>query len=133
MQQLGDGTRQQGFSRTRTAHHDDVRLFNLHIIAAVFLQQTFVVIVHRNRQEALGIVLPDDILVEESLDFHRLGQFLQVQFAGTVLAFVLQSLLRYLVSLHGTAVADEAVHSRNQESHFIFRPPAKAASVLCSS
>ena len=79
LQQLGNGACQQCLSRTGAAHHNDVGLFDFHIILAGLLQQAFVMIIYSYRQIALGIVLTDDVLVEECLDFCRFRQFLQVE------------------------------------------------------
>ena len=73
MQQFGYGTRQKGFTGSGAAHHNDVRLFNLHIITAVFLQQTFVVVIYRYGKKTFGIVLTNHVLVEEILYFYRFG------------------------------------------------------------
>lgn len=55
------------------AHHDNVRLLDFHIIATVFLQQAFIVVIHRYGKKAFGIVLANHILVEEILYFYRFG------------------------------------------------------------
>mgnify|MGYP000614999496 CR=1 FL=1 len=63
-----------GLARTGAAHHDDVRLFNLHFVFADVLQKAFVVVKHGHGKVFLGVVLPDDILVEKFFDFLGLGQ-----------------------------------------------------------
>ena len=73
MQQLGDGTCQKCFTGSGAAHHDNVRLLDFHIIATVFLQQAFIVVIHRYGKKAFGIVLANHILVEEILYFYRFG------------------------------------------------------------
>ena len=69
MKQFGNSTRQQGLSRTSTSYHNNVGLFNFHIITAVLLQQALIVIVYRHGKETLGIVLSNDILIKEFFYF----------------------------------------------------------------
>ena len=51
----------------------DVRVFGLHHLHAL------VVVVDRYRQRPLGLLLPDDVLVEDVVDLTRLGQRLDVE------------------------------------------------------
>ena len=73
VQQLGDGAGQQRLARSRRAHHDDVRLLYLHAVVVVGLLQSLVVVIDRHGEVALGLVLPDDILVQIVLDVLGLG------------------------------------------------------------
>ena len=90
-------------------------------------------VVDRYGKESFRVVLSDYILVDEFLDFYRLGQFLLIEFgsSGAFLALT-QSFLSNLISLGSATVADVTVHSRNQESDFILRPAAEATLFLCS-
>ena len=55
-------------------------------------------VVHRHREVTLCLVLTDDVLVEKSLDFRRLGQVRQVQSLHFgVLCLVLIHLLNHLM------------------------------------
>ena len=51
----------------------DVRVGRLHHLHAL------VVVVDRHRQRALGLLLADDVLVEDVVDLPRLGEVLQVE------------------------------------------------------
>src|SRR5829696_3574028 len=51
----------------------DVRVVGLHHLDAL------VVVVDRDRERALGLLLPDDVLVEDVVDLPRLGQVLDVE------------------------------------------------------
>jgi hypothetical protein len=90
-------------------------------------------VVHRHRQETLGIVLTNDILIEELLYFYGFRKFFQIQLRGTCLLASPQSLLSNLISLGGATVADIAIHPRYEKSDFIFGATAKTASIFILS
>ena len=46
-EELGDGTCQKCLARTSSTHHDNVGLLDLHLVVTRFLQQSFVVVIHR--------------------------------------------------------------------------------------
>ena len=84
-------------------------------------------VVYRHGKIAFRVVLPDDIQVQELLDFKRLRQFLQVQcFPGLCLVFV-DYFLGYFVCLQCAAVANATIEPGDQETDFIFRTAAEAA------
>ena len=132
MQQFGNGTGKQSLTGSGTAHHDDIGLFNLHIIIPRFLQQALIMIVHRYRQETFRIILPDNILIEKILNLYRFRKFFQIQFHSATAFLGIQSLLSNLIGLDSTTIADVAVHPRYKEADLIFRASAETASVLVS-
>ena len=82
-EEFGDGARQEGFAGTGRTDHDDVALFDLHIVIAAFgivTKQTLVVVVDRYGEVFFGIVLPDDVLVEIGFDLLGFGQFAEIGF-----------------------------------------------------
>ena len=69
--------------RTGRTDHDDVALFDLHIVIVAFgvvAEQTLVVVVDRYGEVFFGIVLPDDVLVEIGFDLLGFGQFAEIGF-----------------------------------------------------
>ena len=75
MQQFCDRTRQQGFSRTGCANHNNIRLLDLHIIRSDFLKQPLIMVIYRNRKITLGVILSYHILVQKVFYILRLRQF----------------------------------------------------------
>ena len=75
LQQPGDRAGHQGLARSGGPHEHDVRLVELHLILLRGVEQPLVVVVDRHGQVAFGVVLTDDVLVEELLD---LGGFQQL-------------------------------------------------------
>ena len=54
--------------------HQNVALLQLYVVLFLCLPRrldSLVMIVHRDGEDLLGLVLPDDILVQKLLDFHR--------------------------------------------------------------
>ena len=76
VQHPGQRLRHQGFARSRRPDQHDVRFRELNAIAgslAVHIN-SLVVVVNRDCQLLLGLFLPDYVLIEESLNFLRLGK-----------------------------------------------------------
>ena len=127
MEQLSNGTSQQSLSGSGTSHHNDVRLFNLHIILILRLKQTFVMIIHRYSQIAFCIILTNHILVQEFFDILRLRELRQIQVCRS-LPLMMHRFFHDFMCLFCTTVTDTSVHSCNQEAHFVFCATAKATS-----
>ena len=123
-QQFGNRTSQQRLSSTSATYHDDIGFFNLHIILSWLLQQTFVVVIHGNRQITLGIVLANHILVKELFNLNRLRKFLQIQRTG--IRRPLHRLLHNFVCLLRTTVTDIATHPCNEKANLTFRSSTEA-------
>ena len=75
IQHLGQRLRQQRLAGARRAHQQDIRLRQLHIVAArpVHLD-ALVVVVDRDRELLLRGVLADDVFVQERLYLSGLGR-----------------------------------------------------------
>jgi len=75
LQLVGQRARQQRLAATGRADEQDVGLVDLDVaVADVAVEQPLVVVVHRDRQVLLGVVLPDDVLVQVFLDLSGLGR-----------------------------------------------------------
>ena len=73
MQHARKGLGQQGFARARGADQQNIALLQLDIVLALAVVDPAVVIVHGNREDFFGLVLPDDILIKKLLDLIGLG------------------------------------------------------------
>ena len=128
LEQPGYCLGQQGLAGTRGTHHNDIRLLYLHIVGIVgrILHDAFVVVVDRHGQVALGIILPDDILVEKRLYLLGLGQLLARNRPFRIfLPLLVQILFGKEVGLFGTLVADAAVTAGHQQPHLVFTSSAE--------
>src|SRR5690606_39401325 len=76
IQQPRQGFRQQGLARTGRTDDQDITLAQFNIVLAFALVQTLVVVVYRNRQHLLGLLLANHVLVEDGADLHWRRQFL---------------------------------------------------------
>ena len=63
--------RQQRLARAGRPDQQDVRLRQLDIVVLRAVRQPLVVVVHRDRQNALGVVLADHVIVENPADIAR--------------------------------------------------------------
>jgi hypothetical protein len=75
VQQPGERLREQGLAGARGADEQDVGLLQLDVGARLLrVLDPTVVVVDRDRELALGLVLADDVLGEELVDLPRLRQ-----------------------------------------------------------
>ena len=77
VEQPREGLREQRLARTSRAEQQDVGLGQLHAVAARALGarlDPLVVVIHRDGEGLLGLVLADHVRVEELVDLTRLGQ-----------------------------------------------------------
>jgi hypothetical protein len=75
VQHLGQGLCQKRLARSGRPDEQDVGLGQLHLAGPLPVHMdALVVVVNGNRQLLLGLLLADDVLVEEHFDFLRLGQ-----------------------------------------------------------
>ena len=75
VEHLGQRVRQQRFAGAGGADEQDVRLRQLDFVVAHAVHlDALVVVVDRDGELLLGLVLADDVVVEEAFDFLRLGQ-----------------------------------------------------------
>ena len=71
LQHLGYRTREKGLTRTGRTDEKNVTLLDLHVVIGDLLQHALVVVIHRYGEETLGVILINDILVEECFDLLR--------------------------------------------------------------
>jgi len=78
IEHLGQRLRQISLARARRPDQEDIGLGELNILALArpFGRQTLVVVVNRHRQNLLGAILTNHILIERFTDFGRQGQAL---------------------------------------------------------
>src|SRR4051795_3774100 len=105
----------------------DVALGQLHLVApadacALLVLDAPVVVVDRDRQDLLGLVLTDDIIVEEGADLPWRRQLLETDLAG-----VGQLLFDDLVAEVDALVADVDAGPGNQPLDLLLRLPAERA------
>ncbi len=67
----GQGLRQQRLADPGGADQQDVGLGQLDVVVLLGVAEALVVIVDSNRQDLLGVVLPDHVIVEHFADFAR--------------------------------------------------------------
>lgn len=66
--------RQQSFTAAGRADQQDVALAQLDTVAGIAVAQAFVVVVHRNRQHFLRLLLADDVVIQVVANFVRRRQ-----------------------------------------------------------
>ena len=69
---FGQRAGQIGFPRAGGPKHDDVALFQLHIIHIPGRRHPLVMVVDGHRQNLFRLILPDHVVVQEIPDLHRL-------------------------------------------------------------
>src|SRR5690606_38945048 len=104
LQKAGQRTGEVCFPRPGVANHNDIGLFDDHIVFALALHKPFVVAVYGNGYHLLSLVLADDILIQELFDFARLEKLEIGRKARLILALLL--LLENLARLRDTLIAD---------------------------
>ena len=107
--------------------HQDVRLRQLDAVAVraatlVPGLDALVVVVDRDRERALGLALPDDVLVEEIVDLGRLGQLVELDLTGLG-----QLLLDDLVAEIDALVTDVDAGAGDQFLDLLLALPAERA------
>ena len=123
LQQAGNGTRKKSLTGTGASHHNDVTLLNLHVIGRTALHETLVMVVYRNGKSTLGVVLTNDILIEECLYLLWFGEFLHLEVILWQHSLLAQDVMRLLHAV----IADEAGHSGHQQSDLILGPATETA------
>jgi hypothetical protein len=83
----GERLREVGLAAARGAEQQDVALLQLDVVAAadagvLLVLDAPVVVVDRDGEDLLRVVLPDDVVVEERADLARGGQLVEVQLTG---------------------------------------------------
>src|ERR671918_166060 len=81
-----------------------------------------VVVVHRDREDLLGLLLPDDVVVQELVDLTGLGELLELQLGGLG-----QLLLDDLVAQVDALVTDVDTGPGDELLDLLLRLPAEGA------
>ena len=101
---------------------EDVRLLQLDVAALGAVRQALVVVVHRHAQDALGLLLPDHVVVQHPLDLRGGGH------AGPALDQRALVLLADDIGAELDAlVADEHGRARDQLAHLVLALTAERA------
>ncbi len=80
VQHPSERLREECLAAARWADQQDVRLRQLDIVVVGRTElHALVVVVHRDRQDLLRRLLPDDVVVQELVDLTRLGQVVELQ------------------------------------------------------
>ena len=69
VQQSREGLGEQRLTAAGGTDQQNVTLIELDFVLLAFVVQTFVVVVHSHREHLLGMLLSNDVLVENRLDF----------------------------------------------------------------
>ena len=112
--------RQQRLTAARWTDQHDVRFCELNAIRAARVGQTFIVIVHRHRQDPLRIFLPDDIIVEDVANFLWCGH--------TLFGFETRGFVFLADNVHAefnAFITDEHSRTSNQLLHLMLALTAK--------
>ena len=118
--------RKKRLAGTGRSQHHDIGFLKLHI-DLFRCEQSLIMIVDRNGEDLLCLLLTDDILIEKSLDLHRLFQVDPAIFL-TGVRIVLFFFLYDLRADLNTLITDVySCRSGDQLSHLIFRLSAEAA------
>src|SRR5690606_8190757 len=105
VEDAGKALGQKGFSASGGADHDDIALLQFHVIHFGGTVDPLVMVVNGHGQRLLGMVLPDDVLIEDIPDFLGFGQVAEVE-----VLFASQLLLDDLIAQLDALIAD--VNSR---------------------
>ncbi len=106
--------REQRLSRTGRPDQQDVRLRQLDVIVLALVFEAFVVIVNRDREHLLGVVLADHIVVENLAEFLRCRDAV-ARLLQRGLGLLVDDVLAQLDAL----VADEHTRSGNELAHLV--------------
>jgi hypothetical protein len=114
--------RQQRLAAARRADQQDVRLRQLDIAVLGGVVQALVVVVDRHREHALGVILADDVIVEDALDLlRRRHALLRLHQRGFVL------LTDDVHAEFDAFIADEHGRPGDELTHLVLALPAERA------
>ena len=122
VEQTGQGLCHQRLAHPGGADEEDVRLLQLDVVVVVAGADPLVVVVHRHRQDPLGALLADDVVVEERVDLVRLGELGEGGGRG-----LRQLLLDDLVAQLDALVADVDPGTGDELLDLLLRLPAERA------
>ncbi len=125
VQHAGQSLGQQGLAAAGGAEQEDVGLGQLDVGVmrpVVARLDPLVVVVDRDRKDLLGVLLADDVVVQELVDLFRLGQLVEGQLGG-----VGQLLGDDVVAQLDALIADVDTGTGDQLLDLLLRLPAEAA------
>ena len=105
IEQLCNGARDERLTRTRRTYKQDVRLVDLDICHLLLRRKTLIVVVDRHCDSSLSRVLTDDILVEVTLDIHRLRHLREIITKSLLLRLRLTLLRGYEIVVRQGVIA----------------------------
>ena len=120
---LGQRLRQQRLARTGRPDEQDVRLRQLDIVALAAVLEALVVVVHRDREHALGAVLADHVVIQRDEDVARGGNTAILLSGETGLGLLADDVVAQLDAF----IADEHGGAGDQLAHLMLRFAAEAA------
>ncbi len=125
VEHAGQRLGQERLAAAGRAEQEDVRLGQLHFVvvgSVVSRLHPLVVVVDGHRQDLLGVLLPDDVVVQELVDLLGLGQLLEAELGG-----VGQFLGDDVVAELDALVADVDTRPGDQLLDLLLRLAAEAA------
>ena len=125
VQDAGQGLREIGLAAAGGADHQDVGLLQFDVVAALRRADALVVVVHRHAQGALGLVLPDHVIVQHTLHLHGGGDVIAVAVRAEV-EVVGNDFPAQLDAL----VADVYVRADHEPAHLVLALAAERAAGL---
>jgi len=106
----------------RGADEHDVGLLQLNVFDLAAELYTLVVVVDGHRHDALGLLLPNDVLVEEAVDLARAGQLFKTNL-GRLREFFFDDLVAEIDAL----IADIDAGSGDELLYLLLRFPTEGA------
>src|SRR6266542_203859 len=122
VQHAGQGLSQQRLAAPRWAEQNDVGLLQLDLVVLRAHLDPLVVVVHGYGQDLLGLLLADDVVVQEGVDLDRLGELVELQLGGFG-----ELLLDDLVAEIDAFVADVDAGAGDQLLDLLLGLPAEGA------
>jgi hypothetical protein len=123
VEHAGQGLGQQRLAAAGGAQQHDVRLGQLDVVVALRAElHALVVVVDRDREDPLRVLLTDDVVVQELVDLLGLRQLVEAQLGGLV-----ELLLDDLVAEVDALIADVDAGSGDQLLDLLLRLAAEGA------
>ena len=124
-----EGLREQGLARAGRPDQQDVALLQLGLVRALLDVDPLVVVVDRDRDDLLGPLLPDDVVVQHGADVLGLGDLAR----PLLPLFLLHFLSEDVVAQGDALVADVDGRSGDELLDLLLRFPAKRAAEVSAS
>ena len=114
---------QQRLTRTGRADQQNIALAQLNLIFTLTLIQALVMVVYSNRQDLLGALLTNNVLIQDRTNLYRRRQLLITAFSLTFLHFLTNDVVAQINAL----IADKHGGAGNQLAHFMLALAAEGA------